>query len=313
MTGRRALSLLVVAVATGLAALFAWHAPWRQIGQALGAVDPRWIVLAAVLHLVSYPLWAQQWRLILPDGASVPMGTMLRTIALVSSANGLVPFGGPAAGLYLLASGCGLRASGAVAVLMLDQLLAGLTKVALAGIAILLVPLPDWMHQAVIGLLLAVPVVVGGLLLVAHGSAPLEAFASRLTGRSAAMVDAVGQVVARLDALRRPVRLVAPLGLTIGRKALEIGAASCVAAATGIPDPVVAATCAVAAISIVTSVPLTPGHVGTFEAAAALAYQAFGATPAQALAAALLQHALVLTLAILPGYALLLARQVRRT
>ena len=57
----------------------------------------------------------------------------------------------------------------------------------------------------------------------------------------------------------------------------------------------------IASLAIVTIIPSPPGNVGLYEVAVVAAYQWLGVAPEPALAAALLQHAVLLISALIPG------------
>lgn len=313
IAARRAWPLAALVVGTLLAGFFARDLPWSATWQAMAGADARWLALALAIHLGVYPAWALQWQLIAPGDRPVSFGAMLGTVALVSSANSLVPFGGPAAALVLLVRECGLRAGSALGLIAVDQALAALTKVLLVGAA--LAPaahaMEGWHRAGAASLAIAALALAAGCLALAWSGEGIGLLAARVPRFTSRALHALSRFASGLDALRQPSRILPAILLAIGKRAAEVCAAACVAASLGMSDPALAALVAIAAVGVATAVPLTPGHVGTYEAAAILGYQAMGADPAQAFAAALLQHGIALSAALVPGYVLLIARQFR--
>ena len=83
-----------------------------------------------------------QWLLFLPDGVSVARSKMFRIMAIVSTVANSGPAGGGAAvGVHLLATQGGVGHSVGLSVLLLDQLVEGLVKMAIVLLAIVVVPI----------------------------------------------------------------------------------------------------------------------------------------------------------------------------
>jgi uncharacterized protein (TIRG00374 family) len=141
---------------------------------------------------------------------------------------------------------------------------------------------------------------VGLLLALTFAAAPLtralqRVMARRLAGRSwlPALSGAVDQLSGSLALLRTPAVAARLLGLSLLAWALEGAVFGCVAWSLGLAVPWPAAWLALAAATLATLLPSTPGYVGTFDYFASLGVTAYGAAAPAAAAFALLTHLLL--------------------
>lgn len=276
--------------------------PWRGVLHAMADASPAWLAMAALINAVGLPLWATQWFHIAPKEGRRPLWSFVEIVAVVGAVqNTLTSVGGGTSAIMLLISRGGLSRGQAVSLYALDQVLTGIGKILVVGLAVLLLPLPAW-HGAK---WLVVSVVVATVILAA------------LVGVNFIMPDwSPTQRMNRIvHFLRAQVSILAPfvirafgwpLILVLVRKSTEIATVVAVQLACGIPVSISAATAIIAATDLATVIPTTPGSVGIFEAAVLFVYGFFGVSPQLALSAAFLQHAAHLLPAIGLGYAVLL-------
>lgn len=308
----RGLWLLIVVVAT-LALLFmAWNAPWRELGRALSDADLKWLLLALAANLAIYPLWIWQWRLLASGEADVAFGRMANIVCLTALANvTLVKVAGTASAGLLLVSRAKLSIGGASSVMLLDQLLVGIVKVLLLFLLFAVVPLPQ--EVVLGGLTLSLLVVALGVVVTALivNPAPLQRYQDNAHSWVATAASWLQSASKSLQGIRRPGMLLAVLAIAIGKKSLEILAAYAIQLACGLDPSWTAALLVVGAVSIATTVPLTPGSIGVYSAAIYAVYIFTGQTEGPAMAAAVLQHVVELVPAIVLGYAALLTSSRR--
>jgi uncharacterized membrane protein YbhN (UPF0104 family) len=204
-----------------------------------------------------------------------------------------------------------LPAGVAIGILTLDQLINGLAKIVLIALAVLLVPLPAWMRNGVLLLLGLTVAALAALLMVAHASERLRAFAAGFSGLAAQLADQAAVWADHLKLLRNPSQAWPVLAIGIAKKGLELAAILAVQVACGIPLSIEIAVLALAALSVTTMLPAAPANLGVYEATVVFVYQSAGVPQPVALAAALLQHAAVLAPSLAVGAIALLVHHRR--
>ena len=288
------------------AALFAsaGRLPWRESASVVANAQLRWIALALLLNALILPLWAAEWVRLAPRRERAPFRTMFPVVAITSSTLNTIPlFAGEAAAVMLLVGRAGLSRAAALSVLVLDQLLVGIAKLAMIALAAILTPLPMSLRVGVVALTGAV-VLGSAVMYWLAGRASVGSERSRI---SSALHDAA----TALDAVRDPSRRVAVLLLALGKKAVEVLAVVAVQQGFGTTLPWWSAIAVVAALGIGTMIPIAPANLGTYEATAFAVYRAAGLSPSDALALAVAQHLCALVPAVGIGYAILTADQFR--
>lgn len=292
--------LLALAVLTALFVLAARRLSLPRVIASLGDVRPLWIVGSLACFLVILPLWALQWRLLVPAMPRPPLRTMLGVITMTSTVLNTTPFlAGEAAGLYFLVTRAGVRRAAALSVLAMDQLFVGIAKLVVLAIAATVIALPQWMARGAQALVVAVGVLLIGVLVAAWQAGRLSRLSSRIPARGARLLVAIGEALAPI---RSPARSGGALLLALAKKTAEVLAILCVQQAFGVEMPVVSALLVLAAVNLATLLPVVPGNVGVYEAAVILAYAQFGITPERALGMAVVQHACFFVALALPGY-----------
>ena len=302
-------SLIAWVAATLLLVVLFRAAGWQRVAELAARVDGLWIVAAVLANLAIQPCAAIQWRLLLPAGQRLRLRTMLSITALSSLAMNSAPaLVGHASSVVLLARQPGICHSTALSVLALDQLTEGLAKVTVVLLAIAVLPVPDWMRDAAIGLAVIVALFLAALLLAARSHLRLARWPQ--TSKARSPLAFVARWAERLETLRTPRRFVGALLACYGMKLAEAFGILATQQALGIDLPVASALLVLAAAGFGTMVPLAPGNLGTYEAAVFVAYRWLGVPAADALALAVVQHLAYLVAATGAGYALLSVRQL---
>lgn len=294
----RVLALVVVAALLVVAARRL--SPARVLGE-LALARPVWILLALVCFVCILPLWALQWRLLVPDERRPRAWTMIGVVAMTSTVLNTTPLlVGEAAGVFFLVAEAGLSRVAAVSVLAMDQLFVGLAKLFVLAGAASAITLPIWMARGAYALFGAVGLLLAGIVVVAwradHMSRLLE---RRLPSRAVRIVVALG---AALAPIRSPARSGGALTLALAKKLAEALAILCVQRAFGVELPVATSLLILAAVNLATLIPVVPGNVGVYEAAVVLAYSYLGVPPERALGIAAVQHVCFFVALALPGY-----------
>jgi hypothetical protein len=277
-------------VATVLLVACARTIDWSRAATLIVAADPWWLVPAVGMNGAVLVCWAAFWRALVPRGEpGVPYPRMLEIASTASSLMNTVPFGGGhAASVALLNRRAGLSIRGALAVLALDQLGEGLTKALLFAIVALADPLPVWMRAGVMAASIGVAVWLVVMLVL-----------SRRTRELHLLHDARGSLGA--------------FACVVATKGAELLAIVAVQHAFGITVHPGGTLLVLAAVILATMLPIAPGNLGTYEAAAFLAYRYLGVSPEQALGLAIAQHVAFVLPAVGVGYLYVSARTLSRS
>jgi uncharacterized protein (TIRG00374 family) len=254
---------------------------------------------------------ALQWRLLLPASARIRPRKMLSITALSSLAMSTAPMMlGHASTAALLARQPGICAGTALSVIALDQLTEGIVKLTVVLLAILMLPVPDWMQAGAAGLAGLVALLLVGLLLAARRHDVLARWAAS-GAKPRSLLSLAARWADRLETLRTPRRFLAALSACFGMKLVEGLGIVATQHALGIPLPTSSAIFLLAAAGLGTMLPLAPGNVGTYEASVFLAYRWLGVSSGDALALAVVQHLAYLAAATGSGYVVLSLKQLR--
>ena len=239
------------------------HLDFREVWAGVRAADLRWYLLGFVLFYLSLPLRAWRWQLLLAGaGDRVGMGLLTRAIFQAWFVNCAVPGrGGDLYSAYYLRSRAGLSLVRTGGTIFTARVLDLLTLIALLA----WIFLADFKHRLpdAVGRLVYSGLVLAALLLLAltvmallHGRVAdrlPERFAVYLRNFSHGLFRSLGKL---------PLLLAATVALWV----LEVARLWCVLAAVGaLVGPAAVAFLALAA-AIVTTLPLTPGGLGTVEA-----------------------------------------------
>ena len=272
-------------------------------------LDPRWVGLSLAGNFGIQLSAAMMWRLLLPEDRTVPykrlVGIMLVGSLLMNTTPMLV---GHASLALMLSRQRGVGNAAALSVLSLDQLAEGLSKLVVIIVAIIVGPVPDWMHKGALGLSVVMVVMLGGLFTIARRH---EALASWSTSRNRVTKFIAGWA-RHLETMRTPRRFAMAWAGSLGMKVSELIGVVAAQRALDVHIPITHSVLVLAASGLGTLLPLTPGNIGTYEAVLLLAYKWLGLDAQEALAVALVQHLSYLASNTVPGYVAVTARQFKR-
>ncbi len=304
---------VVLATLSGVALLVAmvvWTGFSEIVGRARAASLPR-LGAAVVAYAAFFVARGWRWRLLLARAAPVTVATTSQLTAVGWLANSLLPLkGGDVLRAALLARRAKMHVVASVATIAIERALDLASLALMAALALAFapraLPLPAWLTPAlqlaaiipIVGLVVLL-VCVNRRELVVTQARRVPAVGDRLAGLLASTLDG-------LAALAREPRLIAALApLTLLVAALQVIVIALLALAF-LPALGVGLALAGSALFLLSfAVSVTPGNVGTYEAAFVAIFVAFGADPADALAAGLLTHvASTLIVAIWGGLAL---------
>lgn len=279
--------------------------PWERAIAELKHLRAAWLGVAILANLSILPLWAVEWRWLVPAAVRVSFSRMFEIVATTAAVLNSVPFlAGEASGVLLLIGRGGLSRGAALSVLTMDQLLVGFAKLTVVGFAALFAPMPGWLRAGVLGLVLAVTAMLvvlfplanhwrrmrEGLLARARGSQVVRFLANLLTWGE------------HFEALRTPKLALRLAGLALAKKGLELGAIIAVQVAFGLDVRVDAGLLVLAALALTTLLPVSPANLGVYEATVFSVYRFLGFSSETALGMAIVQHLCFLLPSIATGY-----------
>lgn len=299
---------LTLALAVGVPAV-----PWQRAFEQMKVVEAEWIAAAILANLLVLPLWAAEWRLLVPGTIRVAYQRMFEVVSVTAAVLNSVPFfAGEASGVALLIGRAGLSRGAALSVLAMDQLLVGFAKLTVLASAALVAPLPGWLRTGVLSLVLAVLAMLAILLPLAHRWTSIRD--RLLTRRSNIRVVAARLVEwgAHFDVLREGRRAWRVALLALSKKAAELAGILAVQMAFGIDPSISAALLLLGALAITTLLPVAPANLGVYEATVFAAYRFLGVPADTALGVAIVQHLCFLLPSLATGYLILTLRQLPR-
>ena len=265
---------------------------WTLAIAAVAKAKPLPLILAVLLNAMILVFATAQWLLFLPEGVSVARSKMFKIMAIMSTVANSGPAGGGAAvGVHLLARQEGVGHSVGLSVLLLDQLVEGLVKMAIVVLAIVVVPIGLEYKAVSATILIGVPTLFFVLTVIAHRKSALESISERTTGFLGWMLTKLNLVAANLEALRRPKKLSLTVVLGLLQKLVAALAITCVLIAFGVVTPWWGILAVLVAVNLSTVVSVTPANLGVFEGAAFLVYTSLGISSDTAVALAIVQHA----------------------
>jgi uncharacterized protein (TIRG00374 family) len=287
--------------------------PWTDILQRLSQVRVVWVLTAVAANFTILPLWAAEWRLLLPAAFRVAYTRMFGIVAITASVLNAVPFfAGEASAVGLLIARGGLSRSAAASVLAMDQLLVALAKLLTLAAATFFVALPAWLRAGVLSLLAGFVALLVTLVVLAHS---WEGLQSRLQRTAAGRVRSfIATVVAwgrHLDAIREVRRAAPAIALALLKKAAEVAAILATQVAFGLDPSIAAAVLIVASLAVTTLLPVSPANLGVYEATVFAAYRYMGVPADAAVGLAIVQHLCFLLPSILTGYLVATLAQLR--
>lgn len=261
-----------------------------------------WVLLGIVANFAVLPLLTAQWALLLPPRKSVPWAVLWECVTLSVAAMNTVPFGGGlAVAIGLIARRAATGWSGALSLMALEQLCDGVAKLALLLAALAVIPLPgNWRHGA---WLLGAAVLAGLLVLFWLAQHP---------GKEASPNGWRHQWSRHLLIMKKPASFALAVGLSGAMKIAGLVSIYAVQRSLGVDLPISTTTLILAAITFATLVPVAPGNLGIYEAAAFGAYRLLGVNELDAAALGLVLHLTFVIPAVGTGYLVTAGKAVVR-
>ncbi len=301
--GLRRLAVPILGAAISLAAI-AVAARGIDLGRAaalLGDVRPGPLAIAAVALVAQLGLRSLRWSLLLPSGprGRVAARRLVPIVLIGYLGNAVLParLGDPLRAV-LVGRREAILASSAFGSVVLERAIDTLTLALIAVPAAVAVGAPDWAIRSAI-LVAAIAATVIGLAQTTLPATVLRRAGPRVRPAWRSWLGRLERFLEAMNGRGRGRALAGAAALSVGAWLLDGVTYWAVAQSLGI-DLSPAGAMLVSAITVLgTAVPSAPGYVGTFELAASATARGLGVPPEEALAFALLVHALtVLPLAI---------------
>jgi len=260
---------------------------WESIRQ----IHLPYLFLGACFTLLILFLSSTQFKIFLPQNAPISFTKLFQIVSIFAMMVNLVPFwGGHALFVYLVGKREKVGVAPALSAMTLEQIADGVAKLFIfAGVAILL-PFPDWMRNGIQGLVILVACVYAVVFYFAFRFRNLNQQKEFSPVGWHKLLHFAANWAYHLHALRSLPKTVAGFALAIGMKLCEVMAVWMVQKSFGLDYSFPGALLMVAALCIATTLPLTPGRIGIFEATALLIYQYLGLDASKALALGVVIH-----------------------
>jgi uncharacterized membrane protein YbhN (UPF0104 family) len=272
----RAVAIVVVCAGLGYAVR---EMDWEAVGQAIAAARLWPIALAAVINFGIILAKAGAWRLLLAPEHTVPLVRLFRYTLVSCAGSVILPLrAGEIVRVWLLRERDGVPTSRTAAVAIAEKLLDVLSMaVVMLPLLWLGLDLPASFRWWICGL---VVLALGGLLVL------------RIASRRSKSPRWFGQVIAALDVLGRPRRVLGALALLVASWLIDLAMIHLVLHAVGVDLSFPAGLVVLFAVNVAIAVPSTPAQLGALELGALAGLRLLHAPEAPALAFAVLYHAL---------------------
>jgi hypothetical protein len=279
---------LRIAAALAVVALCVWVASqldFSQVAATLRQARGGYLVLAVLAVLLGMLVQAQRIQALLQPTRVISVPRMLGYLFMSNAASNLIPArAGDVLRIFLLRAREGVPAVTTLAAMVVERVLEGVVLVLLLLPAPLLIPtLPPFVAE---GLTWALVALVGGALTALLVVRLLRGRAARFWNRPFLMRLRQGGL-----ALRQPRLLVLSAASALLAWLLEAVSITVVLLALDVEAPPYAAMMVLLTINLAVLVPSTPAQVGAFELGAVAGLRLVGVPEEQAVAAAVLCHA----------------------
>ncbi len=264
---------------------------WGSFWVSIRSIKPGFLLFS---FLVSFLLiWAKTIQILiyLPKNKKVPFIRLFEVVSILLMTVSILPFwGGHALFVYLLGEKEKVGKTVTLSIVTQDQILDGFGKIFIISWAILVLPLPPWMRDGFWGIISAVVIAFMAAFFLAHRYRTFTDLSGQSQGKMGKIKNLFGKWAHHMVVMRDIKKLFPIIFLAAFKRVLEAFVVFGVQKSFSLDLGFSVAVVVVAAISLATLLPLSPGRVGLFEAAVYLIYVQFGVEPSVAMALALFIH-----------------------
>lgn len=300
--------LLKITLALALTAvLLYWcfhQIQWELFVDSFRQAHLSWIAFAWLASFSIIALNSIQLKFFLPRFEAVSFRRMFPLVAIFSMTVNVVPFwGGHALMIYLLDKREKLSKTVGLSVMTLDQIIEGFAKLFVFGVVVLSGPFPDWMTRGMQAFmaLVSVTYLVFFFLSYYYGRRASDALPKHFPWRERLKALFLKWAY-HLHVLRNGKSLLITIALAILMKGMEVLSVYAIQKSFSLSLGWESAFLVVAALSLATTLPLTPGRLGLFEGAAMLTYQYLGLSATEGLALGVMIHVAHTVPLVITGY-----------
>jgi uncharacterized protein (TIRG00374 family) len=326
MATRRRNAVLLVA-GTAVSALFA-AAAIRDVERDLFVSSIRemeylWLAPSLIVLAAAIVMRAERWRLVFVPESRPPLSAALRSLLIGAFFNQILPFrAGEAVRVVALGREAGTSRAEAAGTAVVERVFDVLALLSLLFVAWFFVPEVSWIGTAAIfALLFSVALGVGIVVLVVFGERLLRRVLAPLAIVPGVTRERVDEAAERLStglrALHRPSLAAGAFLVTVLSWLVVALSFLCVLEGFDLEVGLAGAVVVVVATNLVLVIPSLPAGLGVFEAATIVALQPYEVDDSQALACAVVLHAvnffpyLVAGLLAIRSHALVTGRRMK--
>lgn len=263
----------------------------NQFWSAICQIRLAYLLLGVFFTCLILFLSSTQFKIFLPPDAPISFSRLFQIVSIFAMMVNLVPFwGGHALFIYLVGKREKVGVAASLSAMTLEQIADGIAKLFVFALVALLLPFPDWMRNGIRGLVILVACVYGLVFYFAFRFRNLNQKKEFSPVAWHKILHFAANWAYHLHALRSFPKTMAGFGLAISMKLCEVMAVWMVQKSFGLDFSFQGALLMVAALCIATTLPLTPGRIGIFEATALLIYQYLGLDASKALAVGVVVH-----------------------
>lgn len=296
-------TVLAILIATGLIGLCISRIDAEQFLRALKQVHVSYLLCGSCFTVLILLFSTSQFKIFLPPKSPISFLKLFRIVSIFSMTVNLIPFwGGHALFIYLVGKKEKVGITPALSAMTLEQIADGFAKLFIFALVSFVIPLPDWMHQGVRGLVILVTCFYVLVFFFAFRYRNLNQNKDFAPVGWKKILHFAANWAYHLHAMRSVSKSLMGFGLAIAMKLCEVMAVWMVQKSFGFDLSFSSALLMVAALCIATTLPVSPGRVGIFEATALLIYQYLGLDASQALALGILIHVVHTLPFVLVGY-----------
>jgi uncharacterized protein (TIRG00374 family) len=270
-----------------------------------------WLVPAFVVLLVGMAIRAVRWQLLFPPKARPPLGAIFRALVVGQFLNSILPArSGEAGRIIFLHREVRTSRAQAAGTAITERVFDVVGLLLLFFVFVPLFPEIDWVRRAAVAALVIGLMVLGAVVvLTVFGVRAVRLLfvpVGRLRWIDASRAETIASSLTQgLAAMHRPAMALIAFGLTTVSWLVFALAFWLVAIGFDLDIGYVGGLLVVVTTSLVLVVPALPGAIGTFEAATVVGLRAYGVNDSEALAYAVVLHALNLFPFIVIGYLVL--------
>jgi glycosyltransferase 2 family protein len=262
-----------------------------------GAAKLPWLVLAAVIYLLLFPLRGLRWSWLLADIKPIGVSSSTQTLVIGAMANNILPARlGDVVRAFLMSRRAGVPATATFSNVLLERIIDGCTVIALlSGVLVFAPPENDWVGPLGITMASLFFVALAACILLAIAPKIFWTVAGPLVDRLP--IGLAKKVRNKLTLLLTGIKILTRPGLMLRISMIsiviwgsEVAVYVVCQEAFGLNLPIHGAVLVMSVLTLGLTAPSGPGFVGVFEGLIVAGVSLYGVTPSEGLAFAIAMH-----------------------